>query len=94
MASVRIIAKKVKERQETAAVEVRKLTKVVNTIKVVERLGVFLRTCIITAQPELEEAGITLVVSCVSVIIQGQLVIENPSHNDSVREGAWKLRGV
>ena len=75
-------------------VEIGKLTKAVNTVGVIERSGVFLRTRMQTAQPELEEAGITLVVSCVSVIIQGQLVIENPSHNDSVREGAWKLRGV
>ena len=37
------------------------------------------------AQPELEEAGIALVVSRVSFISQRKCGIENPSHNDSMR---------
>ena len=95
MASVCTIAKKAKDNPETAAVEVGKQTKVVNTIEVIERLGVFLRMRMQTAQPELEEAGISLVVSPVSVIIQRQLGIANPSYNDSARGwGAWTLRRV
>ena len=44
---------------------------------VIERLGAFLNTRMQTAQPDLEETSVALVVSCVSVISKRQLGIEN-----------------
>ena len=65
MSTVHTIAKKAKDKQEKSAVEVGTLTKIGNTIKIIERLEVFLRTSMQTDQPELEEAGTALVFSCV-----------------------------
>ena len=59
---------------------------------VIERLGTFLSTHMQTAQPDLEEASIALVVSCVSVISKRQLVIENLSQSGSIR-GATETEG-
>ena len=59
---------------------------------VVERLEVFLSTRIQITQPDLEEAGVALVVSRVSIISKRQLGIENLSQSDSIR-GVMETEG-
>ena len=54
---------------------------------VIEKLRAFLSMRMHTAQPGFEEADITHVVSCVSIIIKGQLVIENMLQRDIIRGG-------
>ena len=59
---------------------------------VIERLGVFLSTCMQPGQPDLEEADIALVRSCMSIINKRQLGVDNLLQNDSIR-GTMKTEG-
>ena len=59
---------------------------------VIERLGAFLNTRMRTAQPDLEETSVALVVSRVSVISKRQLGIENLSQSGSIR-GVMETEG-
>ena len=55
-------------------------------------MGAFLSTHIQTSQPDLEEAGITLVVSRISIISKRKHGIENLSKSGSIR-GAMETKG-
>ena len=63
--------------------------------KLDETYVAWLSTCIQKAQPELEEAGITDVVSCVSFAAsKRQLCIESLSQSDSRQEQLSKVPGL
>ena len=59
---------------------------------VIERLGAFLNTRMRTAQPDLEETSVALVVSRDFVISKRQLDIEILSQSDNIR-GAMETEG-